>query len=102
MNDESSLPITDEDLEVVRYDVVELYGYDFTNYSQGIVRQEDSQADRETGLQFCRVQVQASADKTYFKRFVEEITVNVTEMSVIRVSTGPCAKKCCRCLRRIP
>ena len=33
-----SFPVTDEDLEVILNDVVELYGYDFTNYSRASMR----------------------------------------------------------------
>lgn len=76
-----SFPITDEDLEVVLYDVVELYGYDFTNYSRASLRRRISRlVVNDRFASFAEFRYRVRNDKTYFKRFVEEITVNVTEM----------------------
>ncbi len=77
----NDFPISDEDLEVILYDVVELYGYDFTNYSRASLRRRVARLivkDRFTS--FAEFRYKLRSDKTYFKRFVEEITVNVTEM----------------------
>lgn len=76
-----AFPISDEDLEIVLYDVVELYGYDFTDYSRASLRRRVARLiakDRFTS--FAEFRYKLRSDKTYFKRFVEEITVNVTEM----------------------
>lgn len=81
MTGDSFFSITDEDLEVVLYDVVELYGYDFTNYSRASLRRRMARLivnDRFSS--FAEFRFKLRSDKTYFKRFVEEITVNVTEM----------------------
>lgn len=81
MTGESSFQITDEDLEIVLYDVVELYGYDFTNYSRASLRRRIARLvvnDRFSS--FAEFRYRVRNDKTYLKRFVEEITVNVTEM----------------------
>lgn len=79
MND--TFPITDEDLEIVLYDVVELYGYDFTDYSRASLRRRVARLiAKDRFSSFAEFRYKLRNDKTYFKRFVEEITVNVTEM----------------------
>lgn len=76
-----SFPISDEDLEIVLYDVVELYGYDFTNYSKASLRRRIARLIvKDRFSSFAEFRYKLRNDKTYFKRFVEEITVNVTEM----------------------
>ncbi|HMJ68633.1 MAG TPA: protein-glutamate O-methyltransferase CheR [Cyclobacteriaceae bacterium] len=78
---EPSFEISDEEIEVILHDVVELYGYDFTNYSRASMRRRITRLivkDRFTS--FAEFRYRVRSDKAYFKRFVEEITVNVTEM----------------------
>jgi len=76
-----SFPVTDEDLEVVLNDVVELYGYDFTNYSRASMKRRIARLIvKDRFSSFAEFRYRLRADKLYFKRFVEEITVNVTEM----------------------
>jgi chemotaxis protein methyltransferase CheR len=81
MTNESTFPITDEDLEIVLEDVVELYGYDFTNYSRASLRRRVARLiSNDRFSSFAEFRYRVRSDKVYFKRFVEEITVNVTEM----------------------
>lgn len=81
MLNESSFEISDEDIEIVLNDVVELYGYDFTDYSRASLRRRISRLiTKDRFLSFAEFRYKLRNDKTYFKRFVEEITVNVTEM----------------------
>ncbi|MEI9922038.1 MAG: protein-glutamate O-methyltransferase CheR [Bacteroidota bacterium] len=81
MSDEGSFPITNEDLEVVLYDVVELYGYDFTSYSRASLSRRIARLIvKDRFASFAEFRYKLRTEKTYFKRFVEEITVNVTEM----------------------
>jgi len=76
-----SFPVTDEDLEVILNDVVELYGYDFTNYSRASMRRRVARLIvKDRFSSFAEFRYRLRTDKPYFKRFVEEITVNVTEM----------------------
>jgi len=76
-----SFPVTDEDLEAILEDVVELYGYDFTNYSRASLRRRVARlVVKDRFSSFAEFRYKLRSDKTYFKRFVEEITVNVTEM----------------------
>lgn len=81
MTTEPSFPISDEDLEIILIDVVELYGYDFTNYSRASLRRRVARLmAKDRFSSFAEFRYRVKTDKTYFKRFVEEITVNVTEM----------------------
>lgn len=62
-------------------DVMDTYGYDFTDYSKASLRRRVSRLfllDKFTGFTEFRYRIRK--DKDYFRRFVEEITVNVTEM----------------------
>ena len=78
---DASFSISDEDIEIVLYDVVELYGYDFTNYSRASLRRRILRLiSKDRFLSFAEFRYKLRNDKAYFKRFVEEITVNVTEM----------------------
>lgn len=73
--------ITDEQLETIINDVLELYGYDFTGYSRASLKRR---LNRLYGLDkqvsFAEFRYKINNDPIYFKRFVEQITVNVTEM----------------------
>lgn len=81
MNIEPSFDISDEDLEIVLNDVVELYGYDFTNYSRASMRRRITRLImKDRFFSFAEFRYRVRNDRSYFKRFVEEITVNVTEM----------------------
>lgn len=73
--------VKDEDVEVLLIDVLEKYGYDFTEYSRASMKRRISRLftiDEFTGFTEFRYKVRT--DPAYFHRFVEEITVNVTEM----------------------
>ena len=73
--------ITDNDMELLLNDVLELYGYDFNLYSKASLFRRLSRLyslDKFTSFQSFRNKI--ISDKDYFKRFIEEITVNVTEM----------------------
>jgi len=77
----TSFSLSDEDIEIVLSDVVELYGYDFTDYSRASLRRRILRLiDKDRFLSFAEFRYRVRNDKSYFKRFVEEITVNVTEM----------------------
>lgn len=73
--------ITDQELELLLKDLTELYGYDFTSYSRASLLRRVNRliiVDKFPGFTEFRSYVRLSPD--YLKRFVEEITVNVTEM----------------------
>lgn len=73
--------IRDEDIRVLLDDLLELYGYDFTGYAQASIKRR---IVRLMGLDklpsFAELRYRLRTDKQYMERFIEEITVNVTEM----------------------
>jgi chemotaxis protein methyltransferase CheR len=73
--------ISDVQIEVLLSDLLENYGYDFTGYSKASLKRRISRLyalDRM--LSFAEFRYRISSEPVYFKRFVEQITVNVTEM----------------------
>lgn len=73
--------INDEQIELLLSDVLEQYGYDFTGYSKASLKRRILRLfgiDKQ--VSFAEFRYRIGNDSTYFKRFVEQITVNVTEM----------------------
>ncbi len=73
--------IDDDQLEILLSDVLEQYGYDFTGYSRASLKRRLNRLfglDRQKS--FAEFRYRIAHDGIYFKRFVEQITVNVTEM----------------------
>ncbi len=78
---ERSLQISDEEMEVLLFDVLDRYGYDFTDYSRASLKRRINRLislDKFPSLAEFRYRLQT--DSNYLHRFVEEVTVNVTEM----------------------
>ncbi len=73
--------IDDEQIELLLADVLELYGYDFTGYSRASLKRRILRLfSLDKQVSYAEFRYQIINDKSYFKRFVEQITVNVTEM----------------------
>ncbi len=73
--------ITDEQVEILLGDLLEHYGYDFTGYSKASIKRRILRLyalDKQ--VSFAEFRYRINNDTAYFKRFVEQITVNVTEM----------------------
>ncbi|RYZ51390.1 MAG: protein-glutamate O-methyltransferase CheR [Sphingobacteriales bacterium] len=73
--------ITDEQVDSLLNDILEIYGYDFTGYSKASLKRRILRLymlDQHVG--FAEFRYQVRTDEIYFQRFVEQITVNVTEM----------------------
>lgn len=73
--------VKDEDLETLLNDVAERYGYDFREYSKASIKRRINRLcllDKFSS--FAELRYKVINDTTYLSRFVEEITVNVTEM----------------------
>jgi chemotaxis protein methyltransferase CheR len=73
--------IKNEDIELLLTDVAERYGYDFTQYSKASLKRRLNRLcllDKFTS--FAELRYRVISDPEYLQRFVEEITVNVTEM----------------------
>jgi chemotaxis protein methyltransferase CheR len=70
-----------EELEILLNDIFTRYGYDFTEYSRASLQRRVQRlftVDKFSGFEAFRQRL--NDDPPYFRRFVEEITVNVTEM----------------------
>jgi chemotaxis protein methyltransferase CheR len=75
------LSISNEELEQLLNDVLEVHGYDFTDYSRASMHRRVNRLMALDGFpSFAELRFRVKSDETYLKRFVEEITVNVTEM----------------------
>lgn len=73
--------IEDIELEVFINDVYEYYGFDFGNYSRASLKRRVNRIYQIDGLvNFYEFLSKVKYDPEYFKRVIDEITVNVTEM----------------------
>ncbi|HEV7379499.1 MAG TPA: protein-glutamate O-methyltransferase CheR [Dyadobacter sp.] len=73
--------IEDEDIELLLTDLFELHGYDFTSYSRASLKRRINRLySLDKFPSFAELRYRVRNDTSYLKRFVEEITVNVTEM----------------------
>ncbi|WP_113651480.1 CheR family methyltransferase [Pedobacter namyangjuensis] len=75
------LSITDDEVEILINDVLDQYGYDFTGYSRASLKRRLVRIYAlDKHVSFAEYRYKVINDPIYFKRFVEQITVNVTEM----------------------
>jgi chemotaxis protein methyltransferase CheR len=73
--------IQDEEIDILLEDLFAIHGYDFNNYSRASLKRRVMRLyalDKFNSFTALRYKVRT--DDEYVKRFVEEITVNVTEM----------------------
>ena len=73
--------IKDEELELLLIDIHEKYGYDFSDYTRASLKRRINRLmvlDRLPS--FAELRFQLSSNATYLRHFIEQITVNVTEM----------------------
>lgn len=74
-------PIQNEELQLLLNDLYTRYGYDFTEYSKAsLQRRVQRLFALDKFPSFAEFRHRLQHDSQYFRRFVEEITVNVTEM----------------------
>ena len=75
------MKITDEELTILLDDLVKKYGYDFNFYSKpSITRRINRLFELDKFQNFDAFRRRINSETNYIKRFIEEITVNVTEM----------------------
>jgi len=73
--------IDNEQLQILLNDILEVYGYDFLEYSHASIKRRISRLYAlDNFVSFAEFRYTIKSDQQYFKRFLEEITVNVTEM----------------------
>ena len=73
--------IRDEDLELLLDDLLEVYGFDLLHYARASLKRRIARLyalDRFAS--FAEFRYRVRTDEQYVQRFIEEITVNVTEM----------------------
>lgn len=71
----------DEEIEYLLSELFELYGYDFTNYARASLKRRIIRlCSFDKFENYTALRYRIRTDPSYLKRFVEEITVNVTEM----------------------
>lgn len=76
-----ALEVKDEDLELLLIGLHEKYGYDFTSYSRASLKRRLNRIlSMEKFPSFAEMRFYLLEDESYLRRFIEEITVNVTEM----------------------
>ena len=76
-----NLTVTDEEMNVLLRDIHEIYGYDFNDYAKASLKRRINRLfilDRFPS--FAEFRFKIKMDANYFTRFIEQITVNVTEM----------------------
>src|SRR6201996_5805388 len=74
-------PIQYEEVDQLLSDISTRYGYDFTEYSKAsLLRRIQRLFVLDKFPSFAEFRYRLQNDSHYFRRFVEEITVNVTEM----------------------
>lgn len=73
--------IKDDDVHILLNDLLDTYGYDFTEYSKASLKRRIHRLfTLDKFPSFAELRYRVKTDEDYLKRFVEEITVNVTEM----------------------
>jgi chemotaxis protein methyltransferase CheR len=73
--------VSDEQMNMLVNDVMEIHGYDFSDYSKASLQRRINRLMLlDKFPSFAEMRYKIRADSDYLKRFVEEITVNVTEM----------------------
>jgi chemotaxis protein methyltransferase CheR len=74
-------PISDQQIELLLTDLLDIYGYDFTDYTKASLKRRINRLymlDRFPS--FAEFRYKIRVDENYFNRFIEQVTVNVTEM----------------------
>ncbi|MFD2570815.1 CheR family methyltransferase [Spirosoma soli] len=73
--------IDEDELDLLLTDLLTVHGYDFTHYSRAsIKRRVNRQWVLDKFPSFAELRYRVRSDTSYLKRFVEGLTVNVTEM----------------------
>jgi chemotaxis protein methyltransferase CheR len=76
-----NLTVTDEEMDLLLRDIHDIYGYDFNDYARASLKRRINRLfslDRFPSFAEFRFKIRMYPE--YFDRFIEQITVNVTEM----------------------
>jgi len=78
---DTSNSIGEAEIGILLNDLLEVYGYDFTNYSKASLRRRiENLYTKDKFPSFAEFRYKLRNDENYLLRFVEQVTVNVTEM----------------------
>lgn len=78
---DTSNSISETEIGILLNDLLEVYGYDFTNYSKASLRRRiEGLYTKDKFPSFAEFRYKLRNDENYLLRFVEQVTVNVTEM----------------------
>lgn len=82
MNKEGNfISLEDDDIFLILAEILKLYGYDFSNYSKASLRRRINRiVNKEKIVSIAEFRYKLVNDELYFNHFLEEVTVNVTEM----------------------
>lgn len=73
--------IKEDEVNILLTDLLDIYGYDFHDYSKASLKRRINRLlTLDKFPSFAEFRFRIRNDENYLKRFVEEITVNVTEM----------------------
>lgn len=73
--------IDEKEVDLLLNDLLEVYGYDFTHYARASLKRRINRLySLDRFPSFAELRYRVRSDPNYLKRFVEELTVNVTEM----------------------
>lgn len=73
--------VKDNEVEILLNDLLEKHGYDFTDYSRASLKRRINRLfSLDKFPSFAEFRFKLRTDTVYLKRFIEQITVNVTEM----------------------
>jgi chemotaxis protein methyltransferase CheR len=76
-----AISVREDEVDLLLEDVQTLYGYDFSDYTKAsLFRRINRLISLDSFPSFAEFRYKVRTDAGYLKRFVEEITVNVTEM----------------------
>jgi chemotaxis protein methyltransferase CheR len=75
------IQLDDVQVEIILQDLLEIYGYDFMSYSRASLKRRIIRLiSNDKFASFAEFRYKIRQDPEYLKRFIEQITVNVTEM----------------------
>lgn len=73
--------IEEHEVDLLLNDLFEVHGYDFTHYARASLKRRINRlCSLDKFPSFAELRYRVRSDTDYLKRFVEELTVNVTEM----------------------
>ncbi|GAB4019799.1 protein-glutamate O-methyltransferase CheR [Spirosoma migulaei] len=73
--------IDEKEVDLLLNDLLEVHGYDFTHYARASLKRRINRLwSLDKFPSFAEMRYRIRSDTDYLKRFIEELTVNVTEM----------------------